>query len=67
MIKPVMIKITKSLSGMKFPYGVLPQENLTFISENVGKVLKAEQYGMNYYRLMNGMFVHVYNATEIPG
>ena len=61
----VKIRITKSLSGVEFPYGRLSKENRQFIEEHAGEIFPAKLHNMNYYVLENGMFVHVYNAFEI--
>ena len=61
----VQIKITASLSGVKFPYGRFSRENRQFIEEHVGEIFPAKLHNINYYVLENGMFVHVYNAFEI--
>jgi len=62
----VQIKITKSLSGTAFPYGILTKTNKEFITMSVGKVFPAIRNGMNYFKLPNGMLVHVYNTFELP-
>lgn len=61
----VKIKITRNLSGVDFPYGLMSRENRNFINEHVGEIFPAKLHNMNYYVLENGMFVHVYNAFEI--
>lgn len=59
------IKITKSLSGVEFPYGRFTAENRQFIIDHVGEIVEAKVHNMNYYVLENGMFVHAYNAFEM--
>lgn len=58
------IRITKSVSGISFPYGILSDDNKRFVEDFVDVVFPAEQVNMNYYKLRNGMLVHVYNAFE---
>ena len=60
------IKIVHYFSDTKFPYGFLDLENKSFITENVGNVFDGERVNMNYYRLANGMLVHIYNGFELP-
>lgn len=59
------IKITTSSSGLKFPYGFTGKENQEFVRDSVGQVFEAERVNMNYYRLANGVLVHIYNAMEV--
>lgn len=61
----VNIKITNSLNGVGFPYGLLSRENRNFIKDHIGEIFPAKLHNTNYYVLENGMFVHVYNAFEI--
>ena len=62
----VKIRITSSTDGMQFPYGCLSQENKQFVKDFIGEEFQAVRFHMNYYKLKNGMLVHIYNAFEIP-
>lgn len=59
------IRITKSSSGFKFPYGPMTEANRQFLIDFLGEEFTAERINMNYYKLKNGMLVHIYNAHEI--
>jgi hypothetical protein len=51
----------------EFPYGNLNADEMNFIMENVGTVINAERYNMNYYIMENGYKIHVYDAVETEG
>jgi len=59
------IKLVKSCSGIKFPYGCASREDKVFVKEHVGEEFEAERANMNYYVLDNGVTVHVYNAMDM--
>jgi len=62
---PVFIKIVKTCTGNKFPYGNLGKENDEFVTQFLGSIFPAVRSNMNYYKLPNGMLVHVYNSFEV--
>lgn len=61
------IRLTKTVSGLPFPYGNLTPAEREFITAFVGELFTAVRMNMNYYQLKNGMKVHVYNAADMPG
>lgn len=60
----VFIKLTKS-TAFGTPYAVHNEPTRRFILQNLGRVFPAERVNMNFYKLANGMEVHVYNAFEV--
>lgn len=61
----VQIKIVKSGTGLRFPYGFLTKADADFVADSVGKVFTAERVHMNAYRTACGHKVHIYNALEV--
>lgn len=59
------IRITNTGSGLKFPYGYLTENEREFIKAFEGEEFTAERVDMNYYKLSNGMRVHIYNGLEV--
>ena len=59
------IKIVRSGSDFTFPYGLLHDAERKFIKEHDGEVFTATRHNMNYYKLENGMLVHVYNTVRV--
>ena len=59
------IKINKDNLIGSFPYGKLSMKNKNFIIDFIGHVFEANLHNMNYYKINNGMLIHVYDATKI--
>lgn len=59
------IRIIESLPGVPFPYGRLPAKNQSFIMAFVGEEFTAELVNRKYYKLQNGMYIHINNVFEI--
>ncbi len=46
----------------KCDYGRYSEHDKNFLSENIGKSFATTRHNINYYRLSNGVLLHLYDS-----
>ncbi len=66
-IKIAKIKIAPyfSRNSERFSKHGYSKQNKTFLYKNIGTVIKATRFSMNYWKLDNGFLVHIEDAKMV--